>query len=263
VTGVLQKAVRDHMRSCQPIGHQSKARDPIMVDYVEDAWKKLLDLFFPPRCVGCELEGHHLCPTCLAAVARVKPPWCALCGRPLSRPGFHLCPQCLHSPLLIDGIRSVAFFDGVLREAVHHFKYGGLTVLGEPLGELAAEGWRSLRLPGDVIVPVPLHARRVRERGYNQSALLARELGRRVNLPVLENSLIRTRETAPQVDLNAQQRHANVADAFECVTGEICGHGVLLVDDVCTTGATLNACAEALRKQEPRSIWALTLARAR
>jgi ComF family protein len=234
-----------------------------MADYVEGAWKKLLDLLFPPRCVGCDQEGWHLCPTCLAAVARVDPPWCALCGRPLSRSGFHLCSQCLQAPPLIDGIRSVGFFEGVLREAIHHFKYGGLMVLGEPLGELAAEGWRSLRLPGDVIVPVPLHARRVRERGYNQSALLARELGRRVGLPVLESALSRTRETVPQVELNAQQRHANVADAFECVTGEICGHAVLLVDDVCTTGATLNACAEALRKQEPRSIWALTLARAR
>jgi ComF family protein len=258
-----QKAVRDRMNRASRSGISPRQGIPFMADYIEGAWKKVLDLFFPPRCVGCDQEGHHLCPTCLAAVARVKPPWCALCGRPLSRSGFHLCSHCLQAPLLIDGIRSVGFFEGVLREAIHQFKYEGLTVLSEPLGKLAAEGWRSLSPVGDVIVPVPLHARRVRERGYNQSALLARELGRRVGLPVLENALTRTRETAPQVDLNAQQRHANVADAFECVTGEICGHAVLLVDDVCTTGATLNACAEALRKQEPRSIWALTLARAR
>jgi ComF family protein len=146
---------------------------------------------------------------------------------------------------------------------MHQFKYDGLTALGEPLGELLTEGWRSFRPPGDVIIPVPLHSRRLRERGYNQSAVLAGELGRRVGLPVLERGLARTRETAPQVELNASQRQVNVAGAFECMTGEICGHAVLLIDDVCTTGATLNACAEALRKQEPRSIWALTLARAK
>lgn len=234
-----------------------------MANGLERVQKRLLDLLFPPHCLGCGREGHYLCPTCLAGAPRVKPPCCELCGRPLFRSGFRFCPQCLQAPLVIDGIRSVGFFEGIFREAVHRFKYDRLMALAEPLGELLAEGWRALRPPGEVIVPVPLYSRRLRERGYNQSTLLARELSRRVGLPVLEQTLIRIRETAPQVDLNASQRRVNVTAAFECTTGEICGHAVLLVDDVCTTGATLNACAEALRKQEPRSIWALTLARAR
>ncbi len=234
-----------------------------MAHGLERVQKRLLDLFFPPFCVCCGGEGHYLCPTCLAAAPRIAPPWCELCGRPLLGLEFRFCPQCMQAPLVIDGIRSVGLFEGTLREAVHRFKYGRLTALAEPLGELLADGWRSLRLPGDVIVPVPLHPRRLRQRGYNQSSLLARELSRTVGLPVAERVLIRTRETAPQVELSASQRRANVAEAFECRTGEICGQAVLLVDDVCTTGATLNACAEALRKQEPRSIWALTLTRAR
>jgi ComF family protein len=234
-----------------------------MANRLEDVRKGLLDLFFPAHCLGCGRGGHYLCPTCLAAAPRVTPPWCELCGQPLSGSSFRFCKQCRQAPLLIDGIRSAGFFEGTLREAIHRFKYSGLTALSEPLGELLAENWRSLRPPGEVIVPVPLHARRFRERGYNQSALLAGGLSRRVGLPVLEHALTRNRETAPQVELNAPQRQANVSGAFECTTGEICGHAVLLVDDVCTTGATLNACAEALRNQEPRSIWALTLARAR
>lgn len=234
-----------------------------MASGLERVQKRLLDLLFPPHCLGCGREGCYLCSACLATASRVKPPWCELCGRPLFCLEFRFCSHCLQAPLVIDGIRSVGFFDGILREAVHRFKYDRLTALGEPLGQLLAEGWRSLRPPGDVIVPVPLHSRRLRERGYNQSVLLARELSSRVGLPVLEQALTRVRETVPQVDLNASQRQVNVTEAFECETGGIRGHAVLLVDDVCTTGATLNACAEALRKQEPRSIWALTLARAR
>jgi predicted amidophosphoribosyltransferase len=93
--------------------------------------------------------------------------------------------------------------------------------------------------------------------------LLAQELSRRVGLPVVERAVVRVRETAPQVELNAQQRQANVEGAFESYAEELRGQAVLLVDDVCTTGATLNACAKALRKHQPRSVWALTLARVR
>jgi ComF family protein len=117
-------------------------------------------------------------------------------------------------------------------------------------------------MPVDVIVPVPLHPARLRRRGYNQAALLARELGRRVGLPVEERALQRVRATRSQMRLSAADRRRNVQGAFRCADGRVRGRRVLLLDDVCTTGATLEACADALRAGGAESVWALTLARA-
>lgn len=226
------------------------------------AEQALLDVVFPPRCVNCHREGDYLCSDCRTGVSLVTPSMCDLCGRPVSNPG--LCSSCLRCPAPVDGIRSVAFFEDPLRKAIHAFKYEGLTALSAPLGELLVEGWRRFRPVGDVIVPVPLHSRRARQRGYNQSALLARALSRHTGLPVLEKVLMRVRETLPQVELDAQHRWDNVEGAFECRdAGEIKGRAVLLIDDVCTTGATIEACADALRPYEPAAIWALTLCRPR
>jgi len=165
--------------------------------------------------------------------------------------------------LQIDGVRSVAFFEGPMREAIHRLKYFNSQDLAVPLGEMMVSYWWQVRSPADVIIPVPLHAKRLRERGYNQAALLARELGKGVGLPVLEDALVRVRETSPQVDLNAEERKENVRGAFHCPADQLAGKSVLLVDDVYTTGATLEACNLALRQRGVRAVWALTLARAR
>jgi len=157
----------------------------------------------------------------------------------------------------------VFYFEGVIREAVHRLKYRGRTALAESLGELMAAYWVQHSMLADLIVPVPLHAARMRERGYNQAALLAREMARRVGLEVDEQTLVRQRATDPQVELNAKQRKENVRDAFSCSSNALAGKQVLLIDDVCTTGATLEACAVALYTQGVRGVQALTLARAR
>jgi ComF family protein len=222
----------------------------------------LLDIVFPPRCVCCRSEGSFLCSDCESGISFVTGPICEVCGRPIYAPGT--CFSCTSRPLTVDGIRSVALSEGPLRRAIHAFKYEGFTALRAPLGELLVEGLRRFRLSADVLVPVPLHRRRARQRGYNQSAILARELSRYTGIPVCEKSLMRVRETLPQVDLDAQHRWDNVNGAFECRDGgEIRGKTVLLIDDVCTTGATIHACSEALVPHEPAAIWALTLGRAR
>jgi ComF family protein len=177
--------------------------------------------------------------------------------------GDGLCARCMTSPLQIDGIRSVVYFEGTLREAVHLFKYHGRAVLAEPMGGLMAAYWAQNGMEVDVVVPVPLHVSRVRERGYNQAVLLAREMARRAGLAVDEEVLVRQRATASQVDLDAQQRKENVRAAFRCCSDRLAGQRVLLIDDVCTTGATLEACAAALYEGGARSVQALTLARAR
>lgn len=218
-------------------------------------------MLFPPRCVSCRELGSLLCAKCREKFELVEPPLCPHCGRP--RSNGRLCPLCQRDPLQIDGVRSVAYFDGTLREAIHHFKYYNRQALAIPLGKLMGNYWEKSPLPAEIIVPVPLHPHRLRERGYNQAALLARELGQSTGLPVAENGLVRMRATRPQVELNAQERKENVSDAFHCSSMELKGKRVLLIDDVCTTGATLEACSIALRQVGARSVWGFTLARAR
>lgn len=168
--------------------------------------------------------------------------------------------QRTRSPL--DGVSAVAVFAHPLREAIHTFKYENGRGLAPILGGLMVEAWQAAGLSADVIVPVPLHASRLAERGYNQSALLAHVLGQGVGVAVRPELLVRQRATQPQVGLTAQERLQNVSGAFAC-RGQVDGQRVVLVDDVCTTGATLEACASALKEGGAAVVWGFTLARAR
>jgi ComF family protein len=219
-----------------------------------------LDLLFPPRCVACSQVGSWLCAACQATVEFVPRPICPRCGRPVSTDD--LCLRCRRNPLQLDGIRSVALHEGALRQAIHHLKYKRRRELATPLGRMLFVCWQETRLPADVVVPVPLHTSRQKERGYNQASLLARSLAEHADLTLNEAQLVRRRATAPQVGLGAQERKVNVRDAFVWIGDGLADARVLLVDDVCTTGSTLEACALALRQAGAESIWALTLARA-
>jgi ComF family protein len=146
---------------------------------------------------------------------------------------------------------------------VHKFKYKGVTALAKPLGRLMTEYWSGHPIAVDVLVPVPLHKKRLRERGFNQAALLARQLSEQVELAVDEQTLVRQRATASQIHLDPEERKRNVYDAFRCATSALAGRRVLLIDDVYTTGATLEACAVALEESGTQCVQALTLARAR
>jgi len=158
-----------------------------------------------------------------------------------------------------------AFHGGPLREAIHQFKYQDLRSLAGPLGRLMSVGWESLAPQEptiDVIVPVPLHPARQRQRGYNQAALLAHEVGAHLQIPVIDSILIRRKATTPQVGLGIQERRANVQDAFCCSADGLSGKQVMLIDDVCTTGSTLQSACAALKQAGTLSVWAYTLARA-
>lgn len=163
--------------------------------------------------------------------------------------------------MAIDGIRGVGYLRGPLKRAIYQFKYRQKRRLALPLADLMHQYLLEDPLPAELIVPVPLHIDRLRERGYNQAALLTRELSERSGLPVEEGGLVRIRETAPQVALKADERRRNVRGAFRGQGEKLKDRQVLLIDDVCTTGTTLEACAEALREKGARSVWALVLAR--
>ena len=206
----------------------------------------MLDLLFPPRCAGCGRGGHWLCPACLEAIS---PP-----------------PLRLEAPEPLADLWVAGLYDHPLDLAIHALKYEGKRRLAEPLGRLLAETYRceiKSRRPPDAVLPVPLHARRQAERGYNQSSLLARVLSREVGLPLVEDALHRARDTPHQVGLSAGQRRKNVSGAFVCAPGHplVVGRRLLLLDDVCTTGATISACAQALLGAGASQVWGLVLAR--
>ena len=188
------------------------------------------------------------------------PPLCPKCGRPQAS-GI-LCPSCCQSQSAIDGIRSPFRFAEVIRKAIHQLKYRNLKAISPCLAELLADYLEANPLPGEAIIPVPLHPRRLRERGYNQSSLLAQELGKLTKLPVIEDCLIRVKEAQPQVrTATVEERRKNVIDAFMCQNEKVNGKQIILIDDVCTSEATLEYCASALKSKGAASVWGLTLAR--
>ena len=218
------------------------------------------DLFFPRHCVGCGSEGEFICSSCQKTISRIFAPVCPLCGRPQS--GGVLCSSCIDWNAAIDGVRSPFRFAGVIRDAVHRLKYNNLRDISGLLSEFMARYLEKYPLNFDILVPVPLHPKRLKERGYNQSALLAAKLSELTGAPLVEGSLERTKNSIPQVKTeSAAERRANVQGIFKMETSALRGKNVLLIDDVCTSGATLNECATALKQGGSASVWGLTLAR--
>lgn len=230
-----------------------------LAPWLKTARNALLDLLFPPRCVACRRSGNWFCAACQAQIQPIRPPLCAHCGRPSTRTP---CPFCHKQPLAMNGTRAVAFFDHPLRQAIHALKYEQRTELAAPLGDLLSDYLRAHPLPADALIAVPLHPTRERERGYNQAALLAQAIHTRLGLPVWTDALTRVRATRTQTELNAAERRTNVAEAF-AATARVAGAHLILVDDVLTTGATMNACAVALRECGAQTVWGVALARPR
>ncbi|MFQ5946192.1 MAG: ComF family protein [Anaerolineae bacterium] len=219
-----------------------------------------MDLVFPPRCASCDRLGEWLCDPCAAQMRRLPQPICRQCGLPARPP---LCWRCRGSRSSLDGIRAFGYLEGTLRAAVHGLKYRGRRGSADALAGLLVQVLSREPLPHDLIVPVPLHSDRKGERGFNQAELLADALALSTGRPVGREALFRVRDTLPQVRLGIAERRRNVRGAFRASARAVAGRMVLLVDDVATTGATLEACARALRADGAASVWGLVLARER
>jgi ComF family protein len=205
----------------------------------------LLDLLAPATCAACEARLRRRAVLCAACASAVEP------ADPLPASGA------------VPAIVAFAMFGGPIAEALRKLKYADRADLARPLGELGRRAAREEGLSADLVIPVPLHPARLAERGYNQAALLAAEIAREVRAPLHARALVRLRHTPQQARLDRAARLANVEGAFRARSpSRVRGRRVLLVDDVCTTGATLAACAEALVAAGAIEVRAIVIARA-
>lgn len=231
----------------------------------------LLDFLFPPLCHICrsfiaDAGPLHICPACRELLPLVMSPRCTVCGVPFAGAGSdHICGRCLKDPPCFDAACSQLLYEGAARDLLHRFKYQYKTHLRRPLALLALEGLTEIiqRQQPDMIVPVPLHRSRLRSRGFNQAVLLGSVFSTRLKLPMLVDGLARIRWTEPQIELSADQRRSNVKGAFACTRPDsIAGKRILLLDDVMTTGSTVDECAKELKKAGASFVLAATVARA-
>lgn len=230
-------------------------------------WKSFLDLLYPPRCQCCgRFIDSLICSECFEKLQPIQPPFCAQCGMPfnsLAKTG-ELCGDCAAGRFPLERARSAYHYGDVVRKAIHTYKYRGKSRLAVPFGELMSARFDEYfgDVPVDALVPVPLHKRRERTRGFNQARLLCQEISRLRDIAVLDRALTRVKATRPQIELTAKQRFSNVRNAFQVTRPEtISGKNVLLVDDMFTTGATLRECARTLKRAGAAGVYGYTLAR--
>ncbi len=233
--------------------------------------KGLLQFLLPSQCHCCEKfleEGQTgICSDCLSKIRWIEPPLCTLCGIPFPSREIqsHLCGACLTRRKYFTIARAVGCYEGPLREAIHRWKYEEKGYLTSFFGEKLAEGfhrhWDSP--PFDLLIPVPLHSKRLSERGFNQALLLVKELSQRIRIPYSKRLLRKGVPTPPQIHLSGRERETGVRGSFHIQReNEIVGKTVLLVDDVYTTGATVNECSKVLLKAGAERVDVLTLAHA-
>lgn len=229
----------------------------------------VLDALLPPRCVACGEpvdRPRTLCLGCWSALVFVTRPLCVVCGDPFETapPGDPVCGDCLASPPAWGRGRSALRYDDASRPLVLGFKHGDRLHLASLLAGWMRSAGAELLAECDVLVPVPLHWRRLIARRYNQAAVLAHAVGRTAGIAVSDRALARVKRTPSQGQLTKAQRARNVQGAFRVVSGrrgEIAGRRVLLVDDVLTSGATAGACTRVLLRAGAASVDLLTLAR--
>jgi len=231
----------------------------------------LFQFFLPPQCPCCERlleeDQQGFCSNCLSEIRWIEPPFCSICGIPFisKEVESHPCGACVTHRKYFTMARAWGAFEGSLQEAIHRWKYEGKTRLTHFFAEWMVKGLNRYWEPDslDLLIPVPLYTQRLRERGFNQALLLVKELSRRTGIPYRKTILQKKKPTIPQVNLSGAEREKGLRGAFHIIRNEeLLGKSVLLVDDVYTTGATVNECSKVLLRGGAERVDVLTLAHA-
>ncbi len=232
----------------------------------------LCDIIYPKTCHLCKNKlqaasiGGLVCATCWSKIKLNLPPFCASCGRNLigRRSLNNLCSGCVKEPLHFDRAFSPCLYEGPIKELIHAFKYKNKDYLSSLLAQPMIEFIKKYNLPIrtiDALAAVPLSAAKLREREFNHALLLARHIGKEFNKEIMEDKLLRLRNSRSQTELNDRERRLNVKDAFSVIDAKALNNkNILLIDDVLTTGATASEAAKALKMAGASSVYVLTLA---
>ncbi len=234
-------------------------RNPSPFYSIQRFFWNAVDWLYPPSCAVCGAGGQKLCSSCQQQIIPLDHSTsCLQCDLPNHT---SLCPTCQSHPPQFDQLRSFSVYEGVIRQAIHRLKYHNDLPLADTLSCYLISLFNQASWDVDLICAVPLSSQKQRQRGYNQSALLAQILAWAVSIPYEKKAITRIRDTRSQVGLNAEERRENVKDAFRANPKLVNHKVVLVVDDIATTSATLSACAKALKEAGARNVYALTLAR--
>ncbi len=238
-------------------------------EFLQQAVEAALTFVYPAQCRVCDkslgLETvPYMCDACWHDIQFVEPPWCEICGTP-DIENENTCEACASNPPRYGKLRTIALYEAALQQAIHLFKFEKRRRLAKPLTQLILAHIPNDCSIGDYdfILPIPIHKKRLRERGFNQATLLAKGIAKATGVPIATDVLFRHRYTAPQSSLDREARQTNIVDAFQLRAEEsIRGKHLLLIDDVFTTGATIREAVKALWHADPAEIDVLTLARA-
>ena len=220
---------------------------------------QLFDFIYPPTCCNCGKIGYRLCKECIDKIQQIDESFCLICGEIQKK--HRVCIRCKKNPPEYYALRSWGVYNGPLRAAIHSLKYQRNLPLGEFLTDHLVNTLRMQKWEIDLIVPVPLSEKRLKERGFNQADILAKPLSWKTGIPYQNTCIHRVKETSSQVGLTLKDRIINVTNAFEADPTHTKSKTILVVDDVATTGSTINACAQSLIQAGARRVYALTLAR--
>lgn len=231
----------------------------------------LVNIAYPKVCLGCKCRldasttNEYVCSRCWSKIKKNTPPFCHSCGRHLEKNNRakNICPECLKKKLHFDRAFSPCSYEGVIKNLIHEFKYNGKEHLAKPLSKIMADFIREYDLPInylDLIIPMPLHKTRLREREFNQAEVLGRHIAAEFNKNLAPGALIRIRPTKTQTELAVEKRFMNVKESFAAGDIDLKNKNLLIVDDVLTTGATSSEAALALKNAGANIVFVLTLA---
>ena len=219
-----------------------------------------MDWLYPPRCCNCDNQGAVFCMDCFSQIKQITGNTCRKCGYPIGKKQKY-CADCMQNPPPFDQMRSWAVYDGPLKKAIHSLKYQKDLALGSILADPLVELLNKSDWIFDLVIPVPLSRARLRKRGYNQAALIAWSLAAKMDIQYSNDAVARVRHTETQISLDVNKRFMNLMDAFYANPAKLKTRNILIIDDVITTGATMQNCTSAIRKAGAEKVYCLSVAR--